>query len=270
MSWYSDFKHTLACLCRRVRALEKGGGGGTYTAGTGLQLVGTEFSVVSPTALTTGTLAQFAPTTSAQLAGVLSDETGFSAGALAVFNINPSIDGPRIINGIQGASGIKILDFATVALAVNGLQATASTTGNGPTLTVQGSDTNIDLNLAGLGTGVVRTKTFEVGFRIVPSNPQSAAYTTVLEDSGKCIDHPASDNNARLFSIDNAVAYPVGTCISGTNMAATSGTVNVINGGTLYLAGVGTTGTRTVAQYGVWTARKVLANTWLISGTGLS
>jgi hypothetical protein len=66
------------------------------------------------------------------------------------------------------------------------------------------------------------------------------------------------------------VAYAVGTCISGTNMAVTPGTVNVINGGTLYLAGLGTTGTRTVAQYGVWTARKVLANTWLISGSGLS
>ncbi len=41
-------------------------------------------------ALTSGTLAQFAATTSAQLAGVISDETGFSSGAVLVFNKQPT------------------------------------------------------------------------------------------------------------------------------------------------------------------------------------
>lgn len=44
-------------------------------------------------AQTSGTLAQFANTSSAQFAGVISDETGFSVGALLVFNINPTLAG---------------------------------------------------------------------------------------------------------------------------------------------------------------------------------
>lgn len=110
-----------------------------------------------------------------------------------------------------------------------------------------------------------------VGFLEVPANSQSAAYTTVLTDSGKSIDHPAADANARTFTIDsNAnVPYPVGTCISFSNMSANAVTI-AITSDTMYLAGTGTTGSRTLAQYGVATARKILSTTWLISGTNLT
>jgi hypothetical protein len=262
---YSQLVSVVRCLSRKVNE-DSGGGGGTYTAGTGLQLVGTEFSVVAPTALTTGTLAQFAATTSAQLATLITNETG--SGSL-VFGTNPNMDGPRIINGIQGATGIKILDFATVGGAVNGLQATASSTGSGPTLTVQGSDSNIDLNLAAVGTGAVKYLSIEIGFRTVPSNSQSANYTTVLADNGKAIDHPASDNNARAFTIDGSLAYPIGTCITFTNLAATACTIPITTD-VMYLAGTGTTGTRTLAQYGMAMARKTAAGFWMISGSGLT
>jgi hypothetical protein len=39
---------------------------------------------------------------------------------------------------------------------------------------------------------------------------------------------------------------------------------------TLYLAGTGTTGSRSLAQYGMATAIKLTSTTWLISGTGLT
>lgn len=113
--------------------------------------------------------------------------------------------------------------------------------------------------------------TTSVGFRTVPANSQSAAYTTVLADSGKSIDHPATDANARTFTIDsNAnVAYPIGTCISFSNMTSQAVTI-AITSDTMYLAGTGSTGSRTLAQYGVATARKILSTTWLISGTNLT
>jgi hypothetical protein len=41
-----------------------------------------------------------------------------------------------------------------------------------------------------------------VGFRNIPQNSQSAAYTLVLSDSGKHILHPSTDANARTFTID--------------------------------------------------------------------
>lgn len=58
-------------------------------------------------ALVTRTLAQFAATTSAELAGVLSDETGFSGGAKAVFSVNPTLDGLQLSDNtsIAGNSG---------------------------------------------------------------------------------------------------------------------------------------------------------------------
>lgn len=49
-------------------------------------------------ALVGNPLSQFVATTSAQLAGVLSDETGFSAGALAVFSKSPIIETPTVVS----------------------------------------------------------------------------------------------------------------------------------------------------------------------------
>jgi hypothetical protein len=110
-----------------------------------------------------------------------------------------------------------------------------------------------------------------VGYLNIPQNSKSAAYTTVLADSGKHIYHPASDANARTFTIDsNAnVAYPLGTAISFINMTSQNVTI-AITSDTLYLAGLGTTGSRTLGQYGVATAVKIETTQWIISGSGLT
>jgi hypothetical protein len=111
----------------------------------------------------------------------------------------------------------------------------------------------------------------QAGFRNIPQNSQSAAYTTVAADSGKHLLHPSSDANARTFTIDsNAnVAYPVGTAITFVN--ETSQVLSVaITSDTLTLAGTTTTGTRSLAQNGVATALKVTSTKWIISGTGLT
>lgn len=101
-------------------------------------------------------------------------------------------------------------------------------------------------------------------------NSQSAAYTTVMEDRNKQILHPASDNNARTFTIDsNAnVPYPVGTSLTFINLVNTL-TIGITSD-TLILAGAGTTGSRTLAANGMATALKVAATTWIINGTGLT
>lgn len=111
----------------------------------------------------------------------------------------------------------------------------------------------------------------KVGFRHIPQNSQSASYTTVLNDSGKHIYHPAADANNRTITIDsNAnVAYPIGTAIMFVNMSANNLSI-AITADTMYLAGTGTTGTRTLAQYGKATAVKSNTTEWIISGVGLS
>ena len=109
-----------------------------------------------------------------------------------------------------------------------------------------------------------------VGFRNTPVNSQSAAYTLVLADSGKTILHPISDNNARTFTIpaQSSVNYPIGTVVTFVNLI--NSVTIAITTDTMYLSGDGSTGSRTLAAYGMASAVKVASATWIISGSGLT
>jgi hypothetical protein len=116
--------------------------------------------------------------------------------------------------------------------------------------------------------------TDSVGFRNIPQNAQTGNYTMVLADSGKHIYH-ASGAGAAAYTIPAAssVAYPLGTAITFINLSATAITI-AITTDTMYLSSAGTTGTRTLAQYGSATAIKVSgvssSGIWVISGSGLT
>lgn len=104
----------------------------------------------------------------------------------------------------------------------------------------------------------------------IPQNSQSAAYTMVLADANTHILHPTADNNARTFTIPSnaSVAYDIGTTITFVNQINT--VTIAITTDTMTLAGVGTTGSRTLAANGMATALKVSATGWVISGSGLT
>ena len=68
---------------------------------------------------------------------------------------------------------------------------------------------------------------------------------------------------------NSATAFPIGTTIAFVASSATTLTI-AITTDTMYLAGTGTTGSRTLAAYGMATAVKVAATTWFISGIGLT
>ncbi len=108
------------------------------------------------------------------------------------------------------------------------------------------------------------------GYLGLPQNAKSAAYTLVLSDAGKTIVHPITDNNARTFTIPNngSIPFPVGTAITFINMINTL--TIAITTDTMYLAGSGATGSRTLAAYGMATAVKITSTTWIISGNGLT
>lgn len=107
---------------------------------------------------------------------------------------------------------------------------------------------------------------------IVPQNLQSAAYALVLTDGGKHILHPGSDVIARTYTIpaNAAVAFPAGTAITFVNQHGAGVVTIAITTDTMRLAGVGTTGNRTLSANGIATALKLTATEWIISGTGLS
>jgi hypothetical protein len=112
--------------------------------------------------------------------------------------------------------------------------------------------------------------TTEVGYLNIPQNSQSADYPIVLADRGKHILHPTADNNPRTFTIpaDGSIPFAVGTAITFVNLINT--VTIAITTDTLIWAQDGSTGSRTLAQWGMATALKVTADSWLISGTGLS
>lgn len=64
---------------------------------------------------------------------------------------------------------------------------------------------------SGTLTNCTADGTNAVGFKEIPQNSQSAAYTLVLTDSGKHILHPSADTTARIFTIpaNGSVAYPI-------------------------------------------------------------
>ena len=106
----------------------------------------------------------------------------------------------------------------------------------------------------------------------VRQNSQVAAYTAVLDDSGKHLLHPSADTTARTFTIpaNASVAYPIGTALTFVNQASAGVMTIAVNTDTMRLAGSGSTGSRTLAANGIATALKITSTEWLISGTGLT
>ena len=98
----------------------------------------------------------------------------------------------------------------------------------------------------------------------IPQNSQTSAYTLVAGDSGKHINITTGGVTvpSGVFSAGNVVSIYND---SGSNQTITQG-----GSVTLRLAGVSTTGNRTLAQYGLCTVLCVGSNEFVISGAGLT
>ena len=167
----------------------------------------------------------------------------------------PTADGTA--NQVLKTDGSGVLGFATGA------------TGD---VTTTGTQTLTNKTISGADNTLSVDGTVAVGFRTIPQNSQSDAYTLVLADSGKHILHPTADTTARTFTIpaNGSVAYPVGTAITFVNQNGAGVITIAITTDTMRLAGAGTTGSRTLAANGVATCIKLTSTEWIISGTGLT
>jgi len=228
-------------------------------------------------------------TGAATLTGVVkaSGTSAFTAG-----NVNLATEVTGTLPIANGGTGTTSTTFANLATNVTGTLPAANG-GTGVTSLGTGVATALGANVTGSGSIALATSptfttpvlgtptsgtlsnctvdgTDSVGFRNTPVNSQSAAYTLVLADNGKTILHPTTDNNARTFTIpaNSSVAYPVGTVIAFVNLINT--VTIAITSDTMYLAGAGTTGSRTLAVYGTATAMKVTSTSWVIAGNALT
>lgn len=120
------------------------------------------------------------------------------------------------------------------------------------------------------GTGAIATagaRSDEFGYAGIPQNSQAVDYTCVLTDRNKEIYQTGASKTVTIPA-NASVAFPIGTILTGTFTNATGGSV-AITSDTMTMAGTTSTGTRTVSQNGIWTARKETATSWLIMGPGV-
>jgi hypothetical protein len=191
------------------------------------------------------------------------------AGTVANATSTPAITLSTSITGVLKGNGtaISAASAGTDYVTPTGTETLTNKTLTSPTLTtpVLGTPSS------GTLSNCTVDGTDAVGFRNIPQNSQSSAYTLVLADAGKHIFHPSGDANARTYTIpaNSSVAYPIGTAVTFINMTSQVVTI-AITTDTMYLSSAGTTGSRSLAQYGSATAIKMTSTTWLISGSGLT
>jgi hypothetical protein len=162
--------------------------------------------------------------------------------------------------GITLESG-KVLT-GNVTGNVSGTAATVTTAAQ-PAITSVGTLTSLTVTNA-ISGGSVSDSIGNV--RSVPINGQSGAYNLAATDNGKMI----SITTGGVSVLQNVFADPYGQIISIYNNSNTSQTITQGAGVTLRLAGTAATGNRTLARYGVATITCVAANTFVISGAGVT
>lgn len=221
-------------------------------------------------ALVANPLSQFAATTSAQLAGVISDETG--SGAL-VFATSPTFVTPTL--GAATATSITIGStvFDGTVLADPGADrglgwddsagsATYWTPGTG--LSFDGSfNLNAEVSLAGSQTLTNKTLT-DPKITLTINAQTGTTYTLALTDAHKKVTMSNASANTLTIPANAAVAFPVGTIIGVTMLGAGTTTVDGDTGVTVN--GVSAGGAAISAQYTGVTLTKLATDTWLMEG----
>jgi hypothetical protein len=100
--------------------------------------------------------------------------------------------------------------------------------------------------------------------RTVPANAQTTAYVLVATDAGKFIDITTGG-----VTVPSGI-FTAGQTIAIYNDSASSQTITSGSAVTMYLVGTATTGNRTLAQRGLATVFCVAANTFIVSGGGVT
>lgn len=180
----------------------------------------------------------------------------------------------------RGNVGIGITTPTSNLHVVGSANITGNLIVNGNTLFVDaiGNEVGIGIseptsNLHVIGTANI-TSTIRDGkgdVRDIPINSQAAAYALVVADAGKFVSTSAGGifvpNSAGVGTTTN---FTAGQAVTIFNNSAGNQTITQNTSVTMYLAGTATTGNRTLAQRGVATVLCVAANTFVISGAGLT
>jgi hypothetical protein len=179
-------------------------------------------------------------------------------------------DGGFISNLAPGTKIVNGTSYANIAAAGGNLVIAVG--GNTiETITTTGSNITGYANVTGNVTGGNISSIGNISdvnglLRSLPINTQGSAYQLTANDNGNLI----SISSGNVTVPASVFASPFGQAITVYN---NSGTTRYITQGanvTLRLAGTAATGNRTLTQYGLATIVCVSANTFVVSGVGLS
>lgn len=195
-------------------------------------------------ALTSSPLSQFAATTSAQLAGVMSDETGTGALVFA--------DSPTLVTPALGTPSAAVLTNAT-GLPISGIASWPA----GVTLTEVGY-------LDGV-TSAIQTQIDTKAATTLSVNAQTGtSYTLVLSDAGRKVTMSNASANTLTIPTNASVAFPTGTIIGVSMIGAGTTTVDGDTGVTVN--GVSGGGAAINGRYTGVTLTKIGPDAWLMEG----
>ena len=93
---------------------------------------------------------------------------------------SPILTNPKILTKILDTNSNELVEFGTTASAVNHVKTTNAATGNGVSIAAVGDDTNIELSLAGKGTGgAYGTLTTHTGSPFATTSGSSVSVTGI-------------------------------------------------------------------------------------------
>ena len=178
---------------------------------------------------------------------------------IANYNIANYTSNTITVTGNLIANSINVSSYITNTISANSINVVNET--------ISGVS-----NIATLNVTTGNVAGYSIGYLTVPQNTQTANYTLSLADSGKHIFMANGTANLTITIPANAsVPFPLGSAITFINYSQNNFmSINIATDVMNYSNTSGTTGTRTLSQYGVATAMKVLSNTWIISGTNLT
>ena len=222
-----------------------------------------------------------------------SDSSGLTVDVQTTFNTDVVVEndltvaGNLTINGTTTTINSVTLSVDDKNIELGSTVSPTDVTADGGGITLKGSTdkTFTYVNSTGLWTaniGVAATSftgaaaaattastAASVGYIGIPQRATNTTATLVIGDVGKHI-YVNTAGQTITIPANSSVAYPIGTAISFVAGPSATTVLIAITSDTMYLAGTGTTGTRTLAAHGTATAIKVAATVWYINGAGLT
>lgn len=187
---------------------------------------------------------------------------------------NKTLTAPKFVDlgFIADANGNELVVMDTVASAVNEIKIANAATAGTPTISAQGDDTNVSLNLVTKGSGTLQYNGTEVLTSATASvsteNAQTGtSYTLALSDAGKTVTMSNTSTNTLTVPPSGTVNFPVGTRIdviqynSGQTTIAPGAGVTIVK----YSIADGTNA-KLAGKYAAATLWKKDASTWVLVG----